>query len=111
MIFNSKIDIYQSATTFIDGEVTSGHSLLSDQPLYCHLKFVGSELMSADRKQAIRRAKLTYEHSPVALTARDVIKIDDAFYRLLYSPLARFGLSKRRYYEVEIIEDFDVEVV
>jgi hypothetical protein len=111
MIFNSKIDIYQAATTFADGEVTSGHSLLSDQPLYCHLKFTGSELQSGDRKQAIHRAKMTYEHSPVTLTARDVIKIDGAFYRLLTGPLSRFGLSNRRFYEVEIIEDFDIEVV
>jgi len=111
MIFNSKIAIYQAATTFIDGEVTSGHALLSDQPLYCHLKFTGSELQSADRKQAFRRAKITYEHSPVTLTARDVVKIGDDFYRLLYPPTIRFGLSNRSYYEVEIIEAFNIEVV
>jgi len=111
VIFNSKIDIYQSATTFIDGEVTSGHSLLSEQPLYCHLKFIGSEQMSAGRKLPIRRARMTFEHSPITLTARDVVKIDSAFYRLLYAPLPRFGLAKRRFYEVEIIEDFDIEVV
>jgi len=111
VIFNSKIDIYQSATTFIDGEVTSGHSLLSDQPLYCHLKFIGSEQQSADRKLPIHRARMTYENSPVTLTARDVVKIEDAFYRLLYAPTPRFGLANRRFYEVEIIEDFHVEVV
>jgi len=111
VIFNSKIDIYQSATTFIDGEVTSGHSLLSNQPLYCHLKFTGSEQQSSDRKQAIRRARMTYEKSPVTLSARDVVKIEDVFYRLLYAPTPRFGLAKRRFFEVEIIEAFNIEVV
>lgn len=111
MIFNSRIDIYQPTSNFEHGEATKGYTLLRDQPLYGHLKFTGSEQMSADKKQDIRRAKLTYEHSPAILTVRDVVKIDGDFYRLQYPPLSRFGLSNRRFYEVEIMEAFNVEVL
>lgn len=111
MIFNSRVDIYQPANAFDHGEASKGYTLLRDQPLYGHLKFTGTEQMSADRKRDIRRAKMTYEHSPVTLTVRDVLKVDSSYFRLVYPPLARFGLSNRRFYEVEIAEAFNVEVV
>ena len=111
MIFNSKINIYQPANAFNHGEASKGYTLLSGQPLYCHLKFTGLEQMSADRKRDIRRAKMTYEHSPVALTVRDVLKIGDSYFRLVHPPLSRFGLSNRRFYEVELAEAFNVEIV
>lgn len=111
MIFNSRLDIYQPNDTFEHGEVTKAYTLLSDQPLYCHLKFTGGERLSGDKQTALRKAKMTYEHAPVTLTTRDVVKIGVDFFRLLYPPMSRYGLSNRRFYEVEIVEAFDVEVV
>ena len=110
MIFNSRIDIYQQSRTFEHGESETVHVLVQDTPLYCHLKFTGGEQVSANRKKAIRRAKVTYEVSPVVLTARDVLKVDDDYFRLLHPPTKRKGLSNRTFYEVDVIETFDVEV-
>jgi len=110
MIFNSRIDIYQPTKSLEHGEYSAAYSLVEDTPLYCHLKFTGSELLSGDKKQSIRRAKVTYEVSPVVLTSRDVLKVGTAFFRLLYIPTQRKGLSNRAFYEVEIVEAFNVEV-
>lgn len=109
MLFTTKVDIYQATESFEHGEVSSGHARLT-LPLYCHVKFDGQEQMSGDRKQAIRKARLTFELTPVTLTARDILRIEGAFYRLLFTPIPRFGLSNRRIYEVDVIESFNVEV-
>jgi hypothetical protein len=108
MLFTSAISIYQAIDTFEYGEVSSSFEEVGT--LYCHLKFTGTEQMSAGRKRDIRRAKLTYELAPVVLSARDVVLVGGSFYRLLYTPTPRIGCGGRAIYEVEIVEAFDVEV-
>ncbi len=104
MLFNSAILIYQPTDTFEHGEVSSGYT--SAGTLYCHIKFAGNEQLSADRKKAIRRAKLYYENTPVALSPRDLVEINGVYYHLLYTPTPRVGLGNRTLYEVDIIEEF-----
>lgn len=108
MLFNSSIAIYQPSKEFLHGEVDSTYA--SAGTLYCHIKFTGTEPLSADRKKSIRRAKITFEDSPVDLAARDILVIGGANYRLLYAPTPRVGLANRTIYEVEIAEDFKVEL-
>ena len=110
MIFNSKVDIYQPTITFEHGETAAPYTLYAANPLHCHLKFTGSEQLSANRKRSTRRAKVSYENSPVVLTARDVLKIDGVYFRLLHTPTSRKGLANRTFYEVDIVEDFNVVV-
>ncbi len=110
MIFNSRIDIYQQTKDFEKGEVEVTYTPVEDTPLFCHLKFTGSEQLSADRKQSMRRAKVTFEQSPVVLTSRDILKVGDDYFRLLYTPTFRKGLSNRIIYEVEILETFNVVI-
>jgi len=111
MIFNSRLDIYRPARSFEHGEVKRTYSLLHDLPLHCHLKFTGGERMSADKQTPLREAKMIYEHAPVILTVRDIVKIGNAFFRLLYPPVSRFGLSNRRIYQVQVVEVFDVVII
>jgi len=109
MLYNDKVAIYQAVSTFEHGEVsTEPYEEVAD--FYCHLKFTGNEQMSADRKKEIRRAKINFEYSPIALAARDVLYFEGVFYRLLYTPMPRRGNSARPIYETEIIEAFDAEV-
>lgn len=111
MIFNSRISIYQQTKSFDHGESVITYTYLDNLPLFCHLKFKGTEHLSAERKQPIRQVKVTYEISPVVLVARDILLIDSVYFRLLYDPMPRKGLSNRTFYEVEIVEAFDVVVV
>jgi len=109
MLFNSAIPIYQATDTFEHGEVSSGYT--SAGTLYCHIKFAGNEQLSADRKQAIRRATILFENTPVALSPRDLVKINGTYYHLLYAPTPRVGLGNRTIYEVDIIEEFKEVVI
>ncbi len=108
MLFTSAITIYQPAKNFEHGEVDS--SWVAVGTLYCHIKFTCNEQQSAERKQAIRRAKLTFETFPTALSSRDCVVIGGVVYYLLYTPTPRVGLSGRTIYEVDIVEDFKGEV-
>jgi len=108
MLFNSSITVYQKTQSFEHGE--SNPVWASAGTLYCHIKFTGNEQMSADRKKAIRRARVTFETFPVALTARDVLAINGVAYHLQYTPTPRVGLGGRTIYEVDVLEDFKGEV-
>ena len=108
MLFNSGITIYQKTQSFEHGEVDP--TWTSAGTLYCHIKFTGSDPLSADRKKPIRRARLYFEKTPVSLTARDAVVIDGAAYHLQYTPTPRVGLGGRTIYEVDILEDFKGEI-
>lgn len=108
MLFNNLITVYQPTKSFESGEVDSTYT--SAGTLYCHVKVVGNEQVSGDRKKAIRRAKLIFETSPVVLAARDVVAIAGALYHLEAVPTGRKGLGGRTIYEVDVVEDFAVEV-
>lgn len=108
MLFNSAITVYQPTKSFEYGEVDSTFSSVGT--LYCHVKSGGNEQMSADRKKEIRRARLLFEDSPVTLAARDVVEIGDAYYHLVSAPTSRKGLGGRVIYEVDVVEDFAVEI-
>lgn len=109
MLFNNKVAIYQAVDTFDHGEVTT-EPAVEVADFYCHLKFTGGEQLSADRKKEIRQARIYFDYSPIALAARDVLYFEGVFYRLLYTPMPRKGLTGRVIYEADIIEAFDVEV-
>ena len=108
MLFNSAIPIYQPTRSFEHGEVDSNY--VSTGTLYCHIKSSGHEQVSADRKKSVRRARLLFESSPVSLVARDIVEIDNAYYHLVSTPMGRKGLAGRVIYEVDIVEDFAVEI-
>ncbi len=108
MIYKDRVALYQPDETFEHGEFVRDNYTYQGL-VRCHLKFEADEHFTAQRKQQLREAVLTFEWQEFALSFRDIVEYDGIYNRLLNDPTPITGMN-RTFYRTNLLEDPNVVV-